>query len=65
MWTRIALYATLGYTLDALEQPWNTWGFWAILGLFWASEHMTRIETIDSIWAEVEAMRKRKENSND
>jgi hypothetical protein len=65
MWTRIALYTVLGYTLDALGAHWDTWGFWCILGLFWASEHMTRIETVDRIWEEVEAVRRAKGKNND
>lgn len=54
---RIALYSTLGYLLLALGQAWNTWGFWCVLGLFWASEHLTRIELIDQLQQELEAMR--------
>ena len=59
MWTRIALYATLGYTLDALGHDFTHWGFWAVLGLFWASEHLTRIETVDHIWNEVQELRRK------
>lgn len=45
MITRLALYMTLGLLLDALGHRWDTWGFWAMLGLFWAAEALTRRET--------------------
>lgn len=54
---RIALYATLGLVLNVLEQQPDTWGFWLILALFWASEHMTRRELIEQLQAEVAAAR--------
>ena len=44
MFTRIALYATLGLVLDALGHPWNTWQFWSVLGLFWAADVLARRE---------------------
>ncbi len=59
LWTRIALYATLGYTLDALGQGFTTWGFWAVLGLFWASEHLTRVELLEQIHKEVAEWRRK------
>jgi hypothetical protein len=65
MWTRLALYAVLGYTLDALGAHWDTWGFWCVLGLFWAAEHLTRMEVIRAIELEVEELKKRRSNSND
>jgi len=41
---RIALYTVLGLTLNAVGAEFNTWGFWSILALFWASETLTRRE---------------------
>jgi hypothetical protein len=41
---RIALYTTLGLVLNAVGAEFNTWGFWCILALFWASETITRRE---------------------
>jgi hypothetical protein len=64
MWTRIALYATLGYTLDALGHDFTTWGFWAVLGLFWASETLTRMELIDQLNEALQELR-RKNNNKD
>jgi hypothetical protein len=41
---RIALYTVLGLVLSAVGAGFNTWGFWCILALFWASETITRRE---------------------
>ena len=41
---RIALYATLGLVLNAVGAEFDTWAFWSILALFWASEALTRQE---------------------
>jgi hypothetical protein len=41
---RIALYTTLGLVLNAVGAEFNTWGFWSVLALFWASETLTRRE---------------------
>jgi hypothetical protein len=65
MWTRIALYATLGYVLDQLGAQWNTWGFWAVLGLFWASETMTRTQLLEQLQEEIEAVRRARGKHND
>lgn len=67
MLQRIALYATLGYALDALGHSWDTWGFWAILGLFWASEHLARMEVVEQLQQELERMRAqaKKDTGND
>ena len=54
---RIALYITLGLTLHALGQGADSMGFWCVLVLFWASEHMTRIELIEQLQAELRAAR--------
>lgn len=63
---RIALYIALGYLLDALGVDFTHWGFWCVLGLFWASETLTRIETVESIAEEVARIRQqRKDNTND
>ena len=64
MLTRIALYATLGCLLDAVGLEFSTVGFWCVLGLFWAVEHLARVETVEQIWEEVEALRNRKDNGN-
>ena len=58
MLQRIALYATLGYLLDSLGVGFEHWGFWCILGLFWASEHLTRRELIEQLNEELKAMRR-------
>ena len=50
---RLALYVTLGLVLNALGQQWDSAGFWMIVGLFWASEHMTRRELWEHIQSEV------------
>ena len=68
MLLRLALYSTLGLVLDALGQSYNTWGFWCILALFISAEHLTRIQVVEDINAEVERIkqqRKAKDNSND
>lgn len=53
MLLRIALYATLGYTLNAVGAAWDTWGFWCVAALFWAAEHLTRTELMEQIQREV------------
>lgn len=51
MITRIVLYATLGYLLDALGQSAGDWGFWCVLGLFIATDILARKEGQDhGIW---------------
>ena len=57
MITRIALYSTLGLVLNALGQQWDSWGFWATVALFWASEHLTRRELLEEIQQQVAALR--------
>ena len=61
MLQRLALYATLGYVLDALGQDFTTWGFWCVLALFIACEWLTRRELIEQLNEELQAMRKRKD----
>ena len=58
---RIALYATLGYLLDALGQGANTLGFWCVLGLFFASETLTRVETLHQVQEHIDMMRKKQQ----
>ena len=65
MLQRIVLYATLGYLLDALAIGFTHWGFWCVLALFWATEHMTRRELIEQLNEELAEMRKRKDNNNE
>lgn len=64
MWTRIALYATLGTLLDALGLEVSTTGFWCVVGLFWASEHLARMDTIADIEAEVERLKQQRKEKN-
>ena len=69
MLTRLALYATLGMVLDALGLDWTSTGFWCILALFVAQEHLTRHDTWTDIEQAAERMiaehRKTKEQNND
>ena len=44
MLQRIALYAVLGLVLNAVGAEIDTWAFWSIVALFWASETLTRTE---------------------
>ena len=63
---RITLYTALGLTLNALGAEFNTWGFWCVLALFWGSEHLTRIETVEAIAQDVARIRQqRKDTGND
>ena len=65
MLARIALYTTLGYLIDGMGAHWDTWQFWCILGLFWAAETLTRVETVERVEeelrAQVELLRRKKE----
>ena len=54
---RIALYATLGYTLDYLGAGVATLGFWCVVGLFWGAEALTRRELIEQLNEELRALR--------
>ena len=49
---RIALYATMGMLLNALGHAWDTWQFWSILAMFWASELLTRREQHEQSYVE-------------
>ncbi len=68
IWTRITLYSALGLTLNAMAAQWDTWQFWCVVGLFWASEHLTRLELVETINQEVKRLKaehKNKEQNND
>lgn len=45
---RIALYATLGLTLDFSGAGYDTLGFWCVVSLFWALEHITHREGLET-----------------
>ena len=65
MLARIALYSTLGYLLDqGLGCQWNTWQFWSVLGLFWAAETLTRVETLEQIQQELERLKRSRDKDN-
>ncbi len=57
MLQRIALYAVLGLVLDAASINLDHWAFWCILGLFIASEWMTRREVMEQVQQYVTAVR--------
>lgn len=62
---RLALYSTLAWLLLALGQTWDTWGFWSVLGLFWASEHVTRMEVIELCNQQLAALRRRAQQESE
>ena len=62
MLTRLALYTALGLVLSAVDATLDTWQFWSVVALFWASEHLTRQELWEQINKEV--ARLRAENNN-
>ena len=45
--TRIVLYATLGTLLSVLGHAWDSWQFWCTLGLFWASDVLSRRDGVE------------------
>ena len=54
--TRLVLYATLGLLCATFGFAWDTWQFWSILGLFWASDRLAHQDGkqsgyIEGIWA--------------
>lgn len=65
MLQRLALYSTLGWLMLALGQQWDSWGFWCILGLFWASEHLTRMETMAAVAQQIQNMREQMKRVTD
>ena len=40
--TRVVLYATLGSLLSVLGHDWDSWQFWSVLALFWASDLLSK-----------------------
>jgi hypothetical protein len=43
----------------------STWQFWSVVGLFWASEHLTRQELWDQITEEVARLKAAENNNKD
>lgn len=64
MLTRLALYTALGLVLSAADATLNTWQFWSVVALFWASEHLTRQELWEQIQQEVDRIRKAENNKD-
>ncbi len=62
MLTRLALYTALGLVLSAMGATLDTWQFWSVVGLFWASEHLTRQELWEQIQRQVKQLQA--ENNN-
>jgi hypothetical protein len=62
---RIALYMVLGLTLNTMAVLPDSVGFWSIVALFWASEHMTRTELIEQLEQELRAARLDTDNNKD
>lgn len=50
--TRLVLYATLGVLASALGFTWDSWQFWSLLGLFWASDRLATQEGIQQGWVQ-------------
>jgi len=46
--TRVVLYATLGFLMDALGQSAGDWGFWCVLALFVCSDSLARRQGYES-----------------
>lgn len=61
---RLVLYAVLGLLLDTMGQDWSTWGFWCVLALFIANEHITRRELWEELSREVAALQARNRNKD-
>jgi hypothetical protein len=60
------LYSTLGYLLSVLGYTVYSEEFWCVVALFWAMETLTRMELIEQLNNELQAMRARaKEQDND
>ena len=60
MLTRLALYTALGLVLSAMGATLDTWQFWSVVGLFWASEHLTRQE----LWEQIQRQVKQLQSDN-
>jgi hypothetical protein len=65
MLQRIALYSTLAVLLNALAITFESWAFWCVIGLFWACEQLSRMELVEQLNQELEALRRRNNNNND
>ena len=48
MFTRIAVYSTIGYLLDSLGFRWDSAEFWCFLGLFLCVGHLGFMEGYDT-----------------
>jgi hypothetical protein len=55
--TRLVLYAVLGTMLGVLGHDYTTVEFWLFIALFWALERTVHIELIESLQAELRALR--------
>ena len=55
---RLALYTALGLLLSAVQIQFDHWAFWCVVGLFWASEHLTRMETLQQVEDYVNTVKK-------
>lgn len=58
MITRLAVYGTLGILVSYLGWSLSDWEFWAILGLFWSAETLSRFEEQSNKIEELETLRK-------
>ena len=66
MLQRLTLYITLGLVLDAAGLAYNQSLFWCVLGLFIALEWLTRLELIEQLNNELQALRRgHNKDSND
>ena len=45
---RIAIAATLGLALVAMGHPIDTWEFWAVLAMLWASNYLSYKDGVES-----------------
>ena len=64
MLQRIVLYSTLAVLLNALAITFESWAFWCVIGLFWASEQLSRMELVEQLNLELEALRRRNNNND-
>ncbi len=62
---RLALYTALGLVLNQLEADFTHWAFWAVVGLFWATEQLSRAELIEQLNTELQRMRAQHNNNKD
>ena len=64
MITRMAIYVALGLLLSHMGYNFDSIEFWCVVGLFWATEHLARVELIDDIHTEVERIRAERKDNN-